>query len=170
MILPWLFIIILGISEITFYLLSRNVVHYAAFMAARSALVNQEKTLSEINFPFGDDSFKSKKIAEATAEKIIFESLPWENKRIKVQNSENPLSRSYFDNTDENGAVRLKLATNDGKIEAEVLYCFPIHFNLQTLFLSAKYKTFCSSVTSSDGTSTYSGIPIIEKVALQKNL
>lgn len=170
MLLPWLFIFLFGITELTLYLYSSNVVHYAAFMAARSYVVHGDKTVSDIKYPYGSASFKSKTVSEATAEKIIFESLPWEHKRINSPNDSSLIGRSYFDAPDDIGAVKLTMESIDGKAQAKLIYCLPIHFNLYKFFIPSNYTGPCSNVTSSDRSGIYTGIPITHKVEVLKNL
>ena len=170
LILPWLFIIIFGITELTLYLYSRNVVHYAAYMAARSYIVLGERSLESIDHTYGSTLYRSKSVAEVTAERIIFESLPWENKRITSHDDVNPVSRSYFDTRGAGGAVSVELSKSGGFGRAKVTYCMPIHFNLYKYFLHSDLQHQCSNVTSSDGSGTYSGIPIIHEEELTENL
>ena len=166
MILPWLFLIIFGITELTLYLYARNVVHYAAFMAARSFMVHGHKNLGAIDYPYN----KEKEIIKATAEKIIFESLPWEHKRIQSKDPKNPVDRYYTDQDGEFGAVRVKASSANGMAEMQVIYCLPVLFSLEKYFIPEDLVSVCSNITASDGVKQYNGIPIIHKVELLENL
>jgi hypothetical protein len=170
MLLPILFVIILGVTELSLYLFTSNVVHYAAFMAARSYIVNKDKSLEDIGYPNGGGAWKSHRLYEAAAKRIIFESLPWEHRRIISHETDNPIKRSYNDPTGESGAVRVNMKSEDGIATAEILYCMPVGFGLHEYFIPETYTGPCSNVTGPSGSGTYTGIPIRHKVELQENL
>jgi hypothetical protein len=163
MLLPWMFVIILGIIQLTLYLYTRNVVDYAAFMAARSAVVWGNSTLETFHYGFGNES---QSVAIATARKIIFESLPWEHKRIDLSGSN--AKRSYYDLDSNAGAVQLKNKSEGGVRKIELVYCMPIIFNIEKYFMEERTFGRCLNTRGADG-KTYRGLEIKSKVELLEN-
>lgn len=174
MLLPWLFLIIFGIIEFTLYLYTRNVVNYAAYMAARSAVAYGERKLESIEYPVtggGNETSSEQRIVEAMAEKIIFESLPWERRRIRQL--EDPTAddyyrkRVYYDQRGNTGGVRIEeINVTDKKASVKLLYCMPVHFKLHKYFLPDFLGQPCTKFSAANK-KTVSGIPIMEKVTLQ---
>ncbi len=135
--LTLLVIILLSIIEVTLILVSYNTVRYAAFMAARSKAVYGTKTLSYLrrgistnNVVERDSTSPNQTIAEAAAERIIAESLPWESWRVTDNGT-------IIDGIDDNlstvagssygrGGIRIKFIPTGVEIE----YCFPIIFSV----------------------------------------
>jgi hypothetical protein len=136
-------------------------------MAARSYLTWQNSKLSRINYPYNSDWT----IPEATARRIIFESLPWEYKRIeKVSSTQGGIKRSYYDSTGRSRSVRLDISVSSGEIKAKLTYCMPVLFGLTRLFGDSSWESVCGRVSGPAGTRTYSGIPVEEEVTLLDNL
>jgi hypothetical protein len=163
MLLPWMFVIILGIIQLTLYLYTRNVVDYAAFMAARSAVVWENSTLEAFHYGFNE----SQSVAIATARKIIFESLPWEHKRIALSGSS--AKRSYDDLDSNAGAVLMPKNKSEGGVrKIELVYCMPIIFNIEKYFMVERSFGRCLNTRGADG-KTYRGLEIKSKVELLEN-
>lgn len=151
--IPVVFLFLIYAVQLGLYLVSHQVVQYAAYMAARSYLVYGRKTLGDIRYPYtasavggmssgGLKTNDRQSVAEATAEKIIFESLPWEHARIDVVNKNDwYMQRVYIDGVDEgrsasqNGAVRVDFNTNPAIFNlpgVKVTYCMPALFPFPT--------------------------------------
>src|SRR5262249_30496837 len=149
MLLPTLFLLFLAIVMLVSYLQASTATQYAAFAAARAYQVYGDRALRSIDYrrlrepPYTNSE---QTIAEAAAEKVIFESLLWEHKNIVVDGGPESLDRYYRDGIDlsrdgvnrepSEGSVRVNILTNSG---VEVTYCMPILFpGLNTLFSLVK--------------------------------
>ena len=178
---PILFVLFLALVQIIIYLQASTVTQYAAFISARAFQVYGDRKLKDIEYrrvrelPF---THKDQTIVEAAAEKIIFESLLWEQKRIKVDGNEDSLDRYYEDGIqhqyDGTGAY-----TNEGSVQVnllgcssstsqcaegqgvEVSYCLPIVFpGVSILFESSKKQWPCKGGRFGKD---YSGLAITRK-------
>jgi len=173
MLFPILVALFLAILQIVIYLQSSTATQYAAFMAARAYQVYGDRTLGNIDYEHLRESpytNREQTIAEAAAEKVIFESLLWEHRNIKVGTGPESgegffLDRYYHDGNDllrngtnatqSQGTVRVNLVDGQG---AEVIYCMPIVFpSIDRLFTSAKKEWECENNRLGKG---YKGIAI----------
>lgn len=174
---PLLFIAFAGIVQLIIFLQSIIVTNYAAFAAGRAFHVYGNKKLSSIDYPHLREqpyTNKDQTISEAAAEKVIFESLLWENQRISMGGDYRSNDRYYQDGNQEQydgqgisnttGAVQVNFNgcqdDPDCKtgISLEVLYCMPVIFpGAELLFGSSKKKWPCK--VNSFGKS-YDGIGI----------
>ena len=163
---PVLFLLFLSLVQIVIYLQSSTVTQYAAFQAARAYQVYGSRTLSDIQTFSHIDG--SQTIAEAAAEKVIFESLAWEHSKIEVKGEPYSLERSYKDGNDlsingvsatpSEGTVRVNLVDDHTGQKAVVTYCMPIRVpGLEDMFHSLKEEYPCSNTR---GSRSYSGIAI----------
>lgn len=173
LLVPLLFLVFLAAVQVVIYLQSSTATQYAAFLAARAYQVHGSKTLSDIDYPHLSQSPKTnatQTISEAAAEKIIFESLLWEHKRISVAGDHDSDDRTYADGNDislngqqqetSQGAVRINIREGLG---TDVTYCMPIHFpGADALFAATKEKYPCR--TSRSGR-TYNGVAITQRAA-----
>jgi hypothetical protein len=169
--MPLIILFLLYAMQIGFVLLSHQVTQYAAYMAARSYLVYGEKTLNQIHYPYTAEKLGvgnsgglftngNQTTAEAAAEKIIFESLPWEHERIDVADEHDwYMKRLYKDGIDDsgsvnNGAVRVEFTTDPAVHSyggVKVTYCMPVLFPGLEPFFTGNF--------SADSTSTAVGNP-----------
>lgn len=174
---PVLFICFSGIVQLIIFLQSMIVANYASFAAGRAFHVYGDRTLESISYPYaGNDPYTDPKqtIAEAAAEKVMFESLLWEQSRIQVSGDARSQKRIYRDgaqalydgarSSNQLGAVQINYKGCAGSkecergTETEVLYCMPIVFlGADYLFSSAK-KDWPCEVTAFGN--TYKGIGI----------
>lgn len=170
LLLPILFLLFFASVQIVIFLQSSTMTQYGSFMAARAYQVYGERTLKSINYrkvagaPFTNEH---QTIAEAAAEAVIFESLMWEHKRIKVLDPSNYVVRVYEDgnNTTTSGSFA---QTSTGVVQvdfdsagADVQYCMPIVFpGADYLFEAVKKDNPCK-VTQNGR--TYTGIAISQK-------
>lgn len=182
LLLPIIVTIFLSFVQIIIYLQSSTVTQYAASAAARAYQVYGARTLETIHYrrtrgaPFTNSQ---QTIVEAAAEKIIFESLLWERRKISLDsgvasaNAAISLHRVYKDGNDlsinggsdasSDGVVRVNLITNRSPFEqgVRVTYCMPIVFpGLDTLFSLVKEKYPCHVHTLG---SNYSGVAILRE-------
>jgi hypothetical protein len=137
--------LLLGLQT-AFAILAHEVTQYAAFMAARSFQVYGQKTLGTIAFPYTAEKLSvgsggkmlthnRQTAAEAVAERIIFESLPWEYHRIQVADQRaNYLARLYEDGADtikgvNPQAVQIDFAEHPSEPRlrgVNITYCMPL--------------------------------------------
>jgi len=180
---PILMILFLGIVQLIIYIQGSTATQYAAFAAARAFQVYGDRKLKDIGYkrvrelPFTN---QGQTIAEAAAEKIIFESLLWEHKRITVEGNELSLDRYYQDgihhqyngvsSVTNEGAVQVNLLGCPGVnnctlgLGVEVTYCLPIVFpGLDVLFGSSKKNWPCKGRRLGQD---YSGIAVIHTAKL----
>lgn len=177
LLVPILFVFCLGLVQLIIYLQSSTVTQYAGFVAARSFQVYGDATLKDIHYrrtralPYTNPD---QTIAEAAAEKVIFESLLWEQRRIAVDGDRHSLDRYYEDgnhalyrgvkNFSNPGTVHVDFKACDkgsgcpNGSGVEVYYCLPIVFpGVNKLFESSKKKWPC---TGSSLGREYKGIAI----------
>ena len=185
LLLPFIFILLLFCFQVAFILVGYNITQYAAFMAARSHMVYGQARLGEITYPYTASSLgvgsngglltdSQQSIAEAVAEKIIFETLPWEHHRITVANEADwYMERLYSDGIDEGttvnrGSVRIEFGTHpylpSGFPGVRVTYCMPSLFPAIDKFVTAlgpenELKS-CRVSRSESGSGEPPGIPI----------
>lgn len=177
---PIIFGLFLGFVQVVIYMQSRTATQYAAFAAARAFQVYGDRILGSIHYPrvrevpYTNDS---QAIAEAAAEKIIFESLLWEHRKIESPSQALSLQRYYSDGPqaayDGGGALNEGIVkvnflgcTGAGGCDngtgVEVTYCLPIVFpGIDFLFTTVKKENPCH--VNSAGRS-YSGIGITYRV------
>lgn len=185
LLLPFMVLFILYAMQIAFVFVSHQIAQYAAFMAARSYQVYGAKTLDAIQYRYtasrlgvgnagGLMTDGTQTIAEAAAEKIIFESLPWEHERITVVNDEDwYMERVYEDGPDENtsvngGGVRVDFVTDPvtGKLPGvKLTYCMPVLFPGLTQFFNGwESPNPCANLRArgdrSSLTATLTSVPI----------
>src|SRR5258706_6838973 len=87
MLCPILVALFLAIVQIVIYLQSSTATQYAAFMAARAYQVYCDKALGEIGYDHVREhpyTNRDQTIADAAAEKVIFDRLLWAHRRISV--------------------------------------------------------------------------------------
>lgn len=192
MLLPILVGLFLGLVQVIIYMQSRTAVQYAAFAAARAFQVYGDRDLESIDYKrIGTNPHTNagQSIAEAAAEKIIFESLLWEHERISYMNQGSPtqgdlyvLSRLYDDGTHSRYDAQSS-AANNGVVEVnfqgcsgaghcdegsgvEVFYCLPIVFpGVDFLFGLSKEEYPCQAGA---GKRSYDGIAIRYSVPLER--
>ncbi len=171
LLLPLLVTVLLAIVQVVIYLQSSTATQYAAFAAARAYQVYGDRTLGEIQYKNLRESpytNREQPIAEAAAEKVIFESLLWEHPRIRAEGSYPTTTRTYEDGIDlardgvssdrTQGAVRVNMRTGLG---VEVTYCMPIVFPMVDILFSAAKKEYpCKNSRMSHH---YSGVAIVQK-------
>ncbi len=182
LLLPILITVFLSFVQIIIFLHSSTVTQYAASVAARAYQVYGSRTLESIDYrhvrgaPYTN---KGQAIAEAAAEKVIFESLMWEQSKISLNsgvgsaNAGISLDRVYKDGNDlgvdgggtsgTDGVVRVNLITNRPEFEqgVQVTYCMPIVFpGLDALFSTVKERWPCHVQTLG---SRYSGVAIVRE-------
>jgi hypothetical protein len=180
MLAPLLAILFFGMVQLVVLFQSSLVTQYGAFVAARSFQVYGRRTLDTISYPNVRDqpyTNSSQTIAEAAAEKVIFESLLWEHHRIEVAGGEeeNSLRRFYKDGNDTSlnnvsgdpsqGAVRVNFLENyntENEYGVEVTYCAPIRFPGTAIAFKASQKQ--QPCKNSRG-ENYSGIPLVKKAS-----
>lgn len=175
LLLPILFGLFLGAVQLIIFLQSLTMTQYASFMAARSFQVYGDRTLDSIGYqkisspPYTNEG---QSIVEATAEAILFESLMWEQKRVKILDPANYLHRVYQDanNTTygsnqmetSTGAVHVNFLCSGENCEegsgVDVTYCMPIVFPGIAFFFEAAKKDYPCKITQ-DG-QTYSGVMV----------
>ncbi len=177
LLMPIIFLLFLAFTEIILFFQSASVTELAAFSAARSFQVYGDRDLGSIDYSHGQSSpytNNQQSIAEASAEKVIFESLMWEHAKIKLDGPDLLSNqRSYYDgnhvqydgsslsNTD--GSVGINYIGCRGQDCAQgtgvkVYYCLPIVFpGAKILFAGALKKYPCKG--QSMGRS-YQGIAI----------
>jgi len=143
---PLIFLLFLALVQIIIYIQSSTATQYAAFAAARAFQVYGDRTLASIAYPHVQGlqmTNSEQSVAEAAAEKVIFESLLWENTRIHVEGNYMSLRRVYEDGTHHvydsqsvggEGSVAVNFLgcggreACDGGTGVEVRYCVPIVF------------------------------------------
>lgn len=192
LLVPILLILFLGLVQVVIYIQSRTVVQYAAFAAARAFQVYGNRTLGSIDYPHirgGGFTDEGQTIAEAVAEKVIFESLLWEHKRVTYTSVAQEgagtllvLDRVYKDGAQAtygngmplaDGAVSVDFtgceseeACGEGKVGLTVRYCLPIVFpGIDFLFTTAKRDLPCQG--GNEGKS-YRGLMIDYSVELER--
>lgn len=157
MLVPLLAILFGSIVQIVVYLQASTAAQYGAFVAARAYQVYGDRTLESIGYKrvgnSHEETNKEQTIAEAAAEKVIFESLLWENKNIRVEGGPASLDRYYKDGNDlirngvssssnNEGHVQVNLREGQG---ADVTYCTPLLFpGIKTLFKLAQSNWPCT--------------------------
>jgi hypothetical protein len=176
LLVPILFLLFLSLTQIVIYLQSSTATQYAAFAAARAYQVYGQRTLSSINYkhvrslPY---TTGEQTIAEAVAEKIIFEGLMWEHKNIDVNGSKISFDRTYKDGIDSSvdsvsmerseGAVRINFLKGQG---AQITYCMPILAPIQmftmlsNVFRGVKDEYPCKNSRTGRG---YDGVAITQE-------
>jgi len=161
LLVPVLFTLFLAIVQITIYIQSSIATQYAAFLAARSYQVYGTKKLGEIGYKRVESepyTNSDQTIIEAAAEKSIFESLLWENRKIKITKEPGIMDRVYLDGNDlskdgvsesaTEGNVRVN-ALHDG---VHVTYCAPIFApGLSNLFSLASQTYPCKTTRGGFG-------------------
>ena len=154
LLMPFIVLFLLFTLQIAFYLLSAQATQYASYMAARSYMVYGDSSLADIQYQntstamgFGNAggllTDDSQTIVETVAERIVFESLPWERHRIiVVSDDEWYTKRVYLDGNDgqnsasNNGAVRADNVNRQVQVNSKtyqiegvkVTYCMPTLF------------------------------------------
>jgi hypothetical protein len=158
---PILTVLLLGIVQLMIFIQSAIATQYAAYLAARAYQVYGTRKLEEIKYKHVESepyTNPGQSIAEAAAEKVLFESLRWEQRKIKVIGDNKNLDRVYKDGNDlsqsgisENsteGSVRLS-AMGDG---VRVTYCVPIFApGLSKLFALAVKNYPCKNTRGGFG-------------------
>jgi hypothetical protein len=172
LLVPILFLLFLSLTQIVIYLQSSTATQYAAFAAARAYQVYGQRTLESINYPRVRSlpyTTGEQTIAEAVAEKIIFEGLMWEHqKSIDVQGGASSLDRYYKDGIDTSvdststqqneGAVRINFLKGRG---AQITYCMPIMApGIAKIFSLVKEKYPCKN---SGAGRNYDGVAITQQ-------
>ncbi len=178
LLLPVLFLMFFGAVQVIIYLQSSTATQYASFVAARAFQVYGDRDLKSIGYakiasnPYTNED---QTIAEASAESILFESLLWEQQRIKVLDASNFFNRVYEDGNNvsyggyatENasGVVQVNFQCPSSGCDTgtgvEVSYCMPIVFpGVDYLFEAAQQESPCK-VTQSGR--TFSGVMVTEK-------
>lgn len=179
LLLPVLFLMFFGAVQIVIFLQSSTMTQYASFVSARAFQVYGDRNLQSIHYakvaslPYTNPG---QTIAEAAAESVIFESLMWEQRRVKVLDQSNYLRRVYEDgnNTMHSGGfaqsstgvvqVNFLCGSSQGCDEGsgvEVQYCMPIVFpGIDHFFETVKGESPCK--VTQDGR-TYSGVAISSK-------
>ncbi|MCB0326636.1 MAG: pilus assembly protein [Bdellovibrionales bacterium] len=183
LLLPILLLCFLGLVQVIVFMQSSTATQYAAFMASRSFQVYGDRALKEIayrkvqSYPY---THTDQHIVEASAEKRIFESLSWEQRRISQLDGQDFLQRVYLDGDDISynhsqantsaGAVRINYlgctqgSTCDNAQGVETTYCAPIVFpGISFLFALSTQKDPCK--VQQLGLS-YSGLAITKGVSL----
>ncbi len=179
LLLPILFLMFFGAVQVIIFLQSSTMTQYASFVAARSFQVYGDRNLKSIHYPKVSSppyTNEGQTIAEASAEAVIFESLMWEHRRIKVLNNANYLERVYEDGNNisynskpseqSSGVVHVNFLCGssngcDMGSGVEVQYCMPIVFpGVDYLFEAIKSKSPC---TVTQNGRTYSGVAISQK-------
>lgn len=176
LLLPILFGLFFAAVQVIIYLQSSTMVQYASFVGARAFQVYGDRNLKSIDYrkvaslPYTNED---QTIVEAAAESVIFESLLWEQRRIKVQDSVNFFNRVYEDgnNTIYNGRisenstgavqVNFQCASANGcsvGSGVEVSYCMPIVFPGIDAFFDVIRKQDPCKITQNGR--TYSGVMI----------
>ena len=176
LLLPVLFLMFFGAVQVIIFLQSSTMTQYAAFVSARAFQVYGDRNLQSINYhkvaspPYTNEG---QTIAEAAAEAVIFESLMWEQRRVKVLDQVNYLNRVYEDgnNTMHSGGfaqsstgvvqVNFLCPSSQGCDQGsgvEVQYCMPIVFpGVDSFFEAVKGESPC---TVTQNGRTYSGVAI----------
>jgi hypothetical protein len=192
LLVPVILILFLGLVQIVIYVQSRTVVQYAAFAAARAFQVYGNRTLGSIGYPHvrgGGFTDEEQTIAEAAAEKVIFEGLLWEHRRVSFTSVAQEgagkllvLDRVYKDGDQatygngaplSDGAVSVDFTgcanekqCGEGATGVTVRYCLPIVFpGIDFLFTAAKKEHPCQG--AKDG-GNYRGIMIAYNVPLAR--
>ncbi|MCC7460315.1 MAG: pilus assembly protein [Proteobacteria bacterium] len=179
LLLPILFLMFFGAVQIIIFLQSSTMTQYASFVSARAFQVYGDRNLNSINYPKVASlphTNEGQTIAEAAAEAVIFESLMWEHRRVKVLDQANYLRRVYEDgnNTMHNGGfsqsstgvvqVNFLCGSSQGcdlGTGVEVQYCMPIVFpGIDNFFSAVKGESPC---TVTQNGRTYSGVAITSK-------
>ena len=161
LLMPIIFLLFLAFTEVIIFFQSASVTELAAFSAARSFQVYGDRDLASINYsnnqsaPYTHDQ---QSIAEASAEKIIFESLMWEHAKIKLDAPEILSNeRSYYDGihaqydgsslSSTDGSVGINFIGCRGQDCAQgtgvkVYYCLPIIFPGAKILFSGALKQY----------------------------
>ncbi len=186
---PIMFGLFLGFVQVVIYMQSRTATQYAAFAAARAFQVYGARTLADIHYPrvstLTELTNGNQTIAEAAAEKVIFESLLWEHRKIESSSQTLTLDRTYRDGSQVGydaapqgeGVVKVRFmgCTGAGDCNSvvgpgnilpglEVTYCLPIVFpGIDFLFTMTKQEIPCHVSTAGR---SYSGIGITYRVQL----
>lgn len=176
LLMPILFGLFFAAAQVIIYLQSSTMVQYASFVGARSFQVYGDRNLKSIGYrkvsslPYTNED---QTIVEAAAESVIFESLLWEQSRIKVQDQINYFNRVYEDGNNANynsqipenssGVVQVNFqcasANNcDLGSGVEVSYCMPISFPGVAGFFDLIQKKDPCRVTQNGR--TFSGIMV----------
>jgi Flp pilus assembly protein TadG len=154
LLVPILFLLFAGVVQLVIFLESSIAAQYAAFTAARAYQVYGTRTLESI----GSKRLRSapltnaeQTIAEAAAEKVIFESLGWEYRNLEVAGGAYSFERAYRDGNDlsvnhvssapATGSVLLNVLAGQG---VEVTYCMPIWSPVGGLFDRVRKEAPCS--------------------------
>lgn len=167
LLVPVLFICFSGLIQLVIYLQSLVVVNYAAFAAGRAFHVYGDRPLESISYPHVRNepwTHSQQTIAEAAAEKVIFESLLWEQRRIEVDGDHRSMRRYYEDGeqtlydgsrSDSSfGAVQINFkgcqrqAGCPQGTEVEILYCMPIVFLGADMLFSRALKEWPCQVSA----------------------
>jgi len=178
LLLPILFLMFFGAVQIIIFLQSSTMTQYASFVSARAFQVYGDRNLNSINYykvaspPYTNPG---QSIAEAAAEAVLFESLMWEQRRVKVLNNANYLIRVYEDGNNtgygdgfseqSTGVVHVNFLCGSNSCDSgsgvEVRYCMPIAFpGIDNFFEAVKGESPC---TVTQGGRTYSGIAISQR-------
>jgi hypothetical protein len=192
---PLLFAIFLGFVQVAIYMQSCSVVQYATFMAARAFQVYGDRQLGAIGYPHllsAPKTNSEQTIAEAVAEKIIFESLVWERKKIFMPGTTLSLDRYYDDgNQAEYDGAGATASGSGGNVHVnfigckspgdqicetgtalEVTYCLPIVFpGIDFLFEMSKKNnpdSHGNPCKANRGNRPYTGIGITYRVTIDR--
>lgn len=179
LLVPLLFAAFAAIVQFVIYLQSSIVTNYASFAAARAFAVYGDRNLASIAYPYlRSEPFTNAQqtVAEAAAEKVVFESLLWEQRRLKVYGGQGSSERYYEDGNQAQydgagyansaGAVQVNFIGCGGEscetgTAVEVVYCMPIVFPGAKLFFSGAAREWPCKV-SAFGRS-YDGVAIAKK-------
>ena len=161
LLVPILFTLFLAIVQIILLVQSSIATQYAAFLSARAYQVYGTKKLGEIGYkhlraePYTNSD---QTIVEAAAEKMIFESLAWENGKIHLIGESKNMDRVYLDGNDlaRNGVHE---APTDGTVRVNALpdgvavtYCLPLFApGLSKIFSLAIKKYPCKNTRTGFG-------------------
>ena len=183
LLVPISFGLFLSFIQLIIYLLSLISVEYAAFSAARSFRVYGDRTLGEIrtvNLRSEPYTNGNQVIAEAAAEKILFESLLWENKKIQAGNPDSPFGRTYSDGN-QHFYQGSNVQSSSGNVYVEFIgcqkgancasgtgvkvhYCLPIIFpSIDKVFSGVKESWPCTGKALGR---EFSGIAISKRIDL----
>lgn len=184
LVFPLIVLTFLAFVELIIFIQSSIVTELAAFQAARSFQVYGDRRLSEINYPHlraAPFTNGQQTIAEATAERVIIESLMWEHvPKLEVEGDALSTQRYYKDGNDlsydtpnaasSSGSVQVNLlgcrgGNCDGASGLEVTYCAPIVFpGAAILFAQAKENYPCKGLARQG--KQYAGIAITRRALL----
>jgi|GEM_PF-5751402 len=182
LLLPILFTLFFACVQVVVYIQSSAAVQYGGHVAARAFQVYGDQTLDAIDYrkvsSTSPETNSRQSIAEAAAEMAIFESLMWEQSRIKRDSSIDVMDRTYLDGNDlsysdapsttSGGAVKVGLmCRNAGGCEGGqgvvVTYCAPFVLPGASILWDMAQKDYPCRATGTD--KRYNGLALSYKVA-----